>query len=924
MTKRGTSMAVHQTATYNYQYSKYIVDPVAGPFNTIQSAINEAHAAGGIQIVYIRPGTYTEDLTLGASVYLEGAESTAVIIVGEHTPPTSGKLSFTRIEFQATGTESVILSASAGMTSIKFTRCSFVVNDGFICNVDDWTGNILFRYCAGGVSVKNGVVYNTGGSKLEVTNSTLGAGTTRVLTCNGITLLDNAKISCPITLSGTAVSVFEGGCTFEGTITVDTDANLQISNSRITTGAAIGLVASSTVVTKLSNVVIDSTNTYAISGTGSVKTSEVTLPNSTAINATCTEVLSGSVKTGEIFANTILRMDMTGFYSWAAAAPYYDATTLGTFDLLVGGTGYIRGKLVTWVAQTITGMTSGATWFIYIDATGTIGKTSTRTDALFVNNIPLFECLYDETTGTKQQHVARENHAYNYPVSVSNYEHAVIGVVIENANNGANIIAGSTGVKVSISGADVLADHGLDTTISAATDVTWKKFYKNAAGKWAVDATGTDFAGRYNSAGTPTALTAGRFGVYRLYVGKDSGNASTPVYYAVLNTAQYTNAGNAATAIANGTISVADGELALLELAQLGYITFNQGTGAISVFTISKSTLKSTISAGPGAAVATGVSTNTAGFDGMLSGTDTNVQAALDTIDNWGAGTTDKCLMVGNGVGVAPGVLSVGGTGTILTGVAANDPTWTTATYPATIAIGEVLHGSATNVISGLTAGTTGKVLRAVTSAAPAWSTSTFADTYTIGGILHASAANTVTALATGATGTILTGATGAAPAWTTATYPSTIATGDILSATNTNVIGVIAGTGATAYYALTGNGSGVAPTWKIPNQVLFINPQTDTYALLGTDAGKLITMDHAGVNTLTVSKNATQAIAIGAQILVTQLGAGATTIAPEDGGVTLRYDANDTLELDGQYATAALIKIDTDVWLVGGRLKAA
>ena len=803
-------MAVHQTITNNYQNSRYIVG--TGAFATIQAAINEANANGGNAVVFLRPGTYTENLTLYSTVSLEGAENSLCTITGKHTPPATGSINFTRITF-ASGTH-ILDSNAAGTTAITFNRCIFNCTNGYTCNLTNWTGALTIKFSSD-LSTSNGVINNAGGSNVTIRNSLVGTGAA-ALTTNGNLDIFNGKIGCPVTLAGSnASSIIEAGSVINGTLTTGGSATLVVSNSRIASATATAITVGSSSPLYLSNVVLNTTNATAIGGTGSVQFNEVTFTNSSVLAGTITEVLTGSVKTGEIYANTILRMDMSGFYSWAAAAPYSDIATLGTFKLLVGGTGYIRGKVITWVAQNITGMTSGATWFIYIDATGTIGKSSTRTDALFIDNIVLFECLYDETTGTKQQHVVRENHTYNYPVAVSNYEHDVIGVVIENANNGANIIAGSTDVRVSISGDDVLADHGLATTITTATDVSWKKFYKNAAGKWAVDATGTDFAGRYNNAGTPTALTAGRFGVYRLYVGKDSGNAATPVYYAVLNAAQYTNAGNAATAISNGTVSVVDGELALLELAQLGYITFSQATGAITVFTIAKSTLKSTISAGPGAAVAVGVSTNTASFDGMLSGTDTNVQAALDTIDNWGAGTTDKCLMVGNGVGVAPGVLAVGGTGTILTGVAANDPAWTTATYPATIAIGEVLHGSASNVISGLAAGTTGKVLRAVTSAAPAWTTSTFADTYAIGGILHASAANVVTALATGATGTILRGATGAAPAWTTATYPATVATGDIIAATNTNVITVIAGTTATANYVLTGNGSGVLPSWK-------------------------------------------------------------------------------------------------------------
>jgi hypothetical protein len=58
--------------------------------------------------------------------------------------------------------------------------------------------------------------------------------------------------------------------------------------------------------------------------------------------------------------------------------------------------------------------------------------------------------------------------------------------------------------------------------------------------------------------------------------------------------------------------------------------------------------------------------------------------------------------------------LSVGSTGTILTGVTGADPTWTTATYPATVAIGDVLVASAANVVGVVTgAATSGYVLMA-------------------------------------------------------------------------------------------------------------------------------------------------------------------------------------------------------------------
>ena len=79
-----------------------------------------------------------------------------------------------------------------------------------------------------------------------------------------------------------------------------------------------------------------------------------------------------------------------------------------------------------------------------------------------------------------------------------------------------------------------------------------------------------------------------------------------------------------------------------------------------------------------------------------------------------GASTfTDGGLLVGAAAGAIE-ALAVGGVGTILTGVAGSNPTWTTATYPATAAIGDVLVASAANVIGVATGGTTsGHVLTA-------------------------------------------------------------------------------------------------------------------------------------------------------------------------------------------------------------------
>jgi hypothetical protein len=370
----------------------------------------------------------------------------------------------------------------------------------------------------------------------------------------------------------------------------------------------------------------------------------------------------------------------TGFATWGGAGNYFDDTTLGSFTILRPGTGYIHSKLVSWTApQTVAGMTAGNTYYIYIDSTGTIGKSATLTDALVADNILLFECLRDSTPVTNNQITVKENHPFQFPYAPSIYLHDVVGCVIENNNNGANITINGT-QKIQINGADVLADHGLETTIpdSAGGAVTWHKFYTTAAGKWATQNVSDTFSGFYNNAGTPTALGATKFGIYTLYVSKDSLNATTPSYFTVLNTAEFNNLAAANTAISNGTIAKATNELAQLEVSQLGYIVFGQAANAIVQVTISKATLKQSLSTG-GTNTASLVNTVTTNFDGILSAANTNVQSALETIDEFGKNLTDHCVVVGNGNGNPLGVIGIGGTGTLLVGAAGADPAFATS-----------------------------------------------------------------------------------------------------------------------------------------------------------------------------------------------------------------------------------------------------
>lgn len=93
------------------------------------------------------------------------------------------------------------------------------------------------------------------------------------------------------------------------------------------------------------------------------------------------------------------------------------------------------------------------------------------------------------------------------------------------------------------------------------------------------------------------------------------------------------------------------------------------------------------------------------------------------------------------------------------------------------------------------------------------------------------------------------------------------------------------------------------------------------TYTLALTDDGKVVEMNNASANTLTVPPNSSVAFPVGAQILVLQTGAGQTTLAAGAGVTVNSKDGN--LKLSAQWCAATLIKRATDVWVVVGDLSA-
>ena len=95
----------------------------------------------------------------------------------------------------------------------------------------------------------------------------------------------------------------------------------------------------------------------------------------------------------------------------------------------------------------------------------------------------------------------------------------------------------------------------------------------------------------------------------------------------------------------------------------------------------------------------------------------------------------------------------------------------------------------------------------------------------------------------------------------------------------------------------------------------LTLSRKTNNYTLVAADNGQVVEMNKATANTLTVPAGVFSA---GQQVLITQYGAGQTTIVGS--GVTLRSDGG-KLKINSQYSMATILFISATEAYVSGNL---
>lgn len=282
----------------------FIVDPssttgLRGTYTTIASAI--AAAVSG-QTIFLRPGTYTENLSLkvGVSIvaYQTDSQEPNVTISGKATLSTAGTCCFGGINFQTNGDNVFSVTGSAASV-INCVNCQLISLGNDIINMASSNVGAVVQcyYCVGNINSGSGKYFAQSGGNVifEYCNFQNAAGSTTASTTSaGICQIINSTFRQPITTSGTGGVRYNYSECNMGPENVTclthggSDTNSEARFCNFFSGSATGISIGGTL--EVNNCEIKSSNTNAISGAGTINFCNLSFTGTSKKISTTTQV----------------------------------------------------------------------------------------------------------------------------------------------------------------------------------------------------------------------------------------------------------------------------------------------------------------------------------------------------------------------------------------------------------------------------------------------------------------------------------------------------------------------------------------------------------------------------------------------------------------------------------------------------------
>lgn len=288
------------TSDNRYGVAKFIVAPTIAQganYTTIAAALT---AASSGDTIFIRPGTYTENLTLKAGVNLcafSGDELTPnVTIVGKATFTTAGTVTVSNIRLTTNSDFLVVVSGSAASV-LKLNSCyiNCLNNTGISHTSSDGGSQISLVGCSGNIATTLITLFiSTSAGGIDFLDTTIGNTGSSVTTSSistGICILRRSSLSLPLTTSS-AGSIDADFSSVKGQnnstpITTAGTGSSSFHNCYLSAGSASAVSIGVGTQVSMSNCDFDSSNTNVISGAGTlVATSLSFYGTSSVINPT--------------------------------------------------------------------------------------------------------------------------------------------------------------------------------------------------------------------------------------------------------------------------------------------------------------------------------------------------------------------------------------------------------------------------------------------------------------------------------------------------------------------------------------------------------------------------------------------------------------------------------------------------------------
>jgi hypothetical protein len=384
---------VQQTSDNKFGVAKWIVDSTLslGTHSTIAAAITSASSG---DTIFIRPGTYTENLTLKVGVnlcaFICDSITPNVIIAGNCTLSTAGTVSISGIRLQTNS--AALLTVSGSVASIVnldncYLNCTNATGISFTSS--SASAQINITNCKGDLGTTGIAPYShssSGTMTFRQTNFSNSGGSTTAATCSaGVINATASQFNSPITFSGT------GACSWEycGITTTPTNT-LALTLGGGSTAFHWCRIASGTAqavsVTSAANSMIDcfvsTSNATAIGGAGTLSYTPISfaLNSSTTVSVTTQNILGfGSNVPGFSATKSANTTNVTGIgtvYTVICDTETYD--TLGNYNNATGTfTAPIDGKYEFIFKVYITGCTNASSCTLGVVTTA---RTYTKQD----------------------------------------------------------------------------------------------------------------------------------------------------------------------------------------------------------------------------------------------------------------------------------------------------------------------------------------------------------------------------------------------------------------------------------------------------------------------------------------------------------------------------------------------------------------